>query len=103
MLTNAQLTLEADLDQDACDELFPILFVFAPSTMTPLDAQVALLHVAAALVAFLGPAPRWTLAIDLPRGAIGLERGFAARDVAEGLALLEAFAGSHTAPAARAA
>jgi hypothetical protein len=103
VLTNAQLTLEADLDQDACDELFPILFVFAPASMTALDAQVALLHVAAALVAFLGPAPRWTPAIDLPRGTIGLERGFGARDVAEGLAFLEAFARRHAAQAARAA
>jgi hypothetical protein len=101
--TNCPLTLEADLDQDACGELTPVLFGFAPASLPPLDAQVALLHVAAALVVFLGHAPRWTPALDLQRGTITLERGFGARDVAERLALLEAFARDHAAPAARAA
>jgi hypothetical protein len=78
-----------------------VLFGFAPASLPPLDAQVALLHVAAALVAFLGPAPRWTPVIDVPRGTIALERALGARDVADGHARLVAFAAAHAARSAR--
>lgn len=100
MPTNTPVALEADLDQDACDEWIPVLYVRTPVAASPVAAQIALLGVAAALVGFLGPAPGWTPSIDLHRGTIALAPGDGRVDVAAGLALLEHFARTRVAACA---